>query len=383
MKRRAFLAAAASAAVPAIARAQFNGPVLPQSNIGISVPLSGSLEPYGREVVRGAQAAIDETNRYNATLTRAFGLRTFDDQNSGAIATTNAMVAQSDPAVIAMIGNLTADVTLAALPQYANANLALVVPTVTADVITSRGYRNIFRLPTKDSSQGQLIARALLDRRAPKISRAVTIDGQYGTDIARGFVRQMQARHYDSDLITLAADTFAPSAAAKRIIDDKASYVLLAGKPEKLAPVAEALRLAGYTGEFGLSDSFYAQNVIDTHAKALHDAVVATSFPPLRRVPSMLQILNDFERQVGGISIFTAYGYAAAQLVITASQRYGATNRLTLLHALQRGDTFNLLVGQYAFDFNGDANLPNVYLYRVGKDGFEFERAAFPNGFVV
>lgn len=383
MRRRAFLAAAASAAVPALARAQFNGPVLPQTNIGINVPLSGPLEPYGREVVRGAQAAIDETNRYNATLTRAFGLRAFDDQNSGAVATTNVLVAQSDPAIIAMIGNLTADVTLQALPQYANANFALVVPTITADAITNRGFHNVFRLPTKDSSLGQLVARTLLDDHPPAVSRAVTVDGQYGADVARGFVTQMQARHRDCDSIALDPVKFAPSAAVKRVMDAKATYVLLAGKPDKLGPVAEALRLAGYTGEFGLSDSFYTPDVIDKYGKVLAGARVATAFPPLRRIPTMVQLLADFERQVGSISIFTAYGYAAAQLIISAAQRHSAMTRISMLTGMQRGETYNLLVGQYAFDYQGDATLPNVYLYRIAKDGFEFVKAAYPSGFVV
>lgn len=383
MRRRAFLTAAASAAIPAIARAQFAGTVLPQSNIGINVPLSGPLEPYGREVIRGAQAAIDEANRYNATLTRAFGLRAFDDQNSGAVATTNVLIAQSDPAIVAMIGNLTADVTLAALSQYANANFALVVPTITADSVTSRGFHNVFRLPTKDSSEGQLLAKVLLDAHPPAVSRAVTVDGQYGVDVARGFVNQMQSRHRDSDVIELPAATFAPSVAVKGVMDAKATYVLLAGKPEKLGPVAEALRLAGYTGEFGLSDSFYTPDVIDKYGKLLAGARVVSAFPPLRRVPSMVQLLADFERQVGSISIFTAYGYAAVQLVIAAAQRHNAITRTSLLTAMQRGESYNLLVGQYAFDYRGDATLPNVYIYRLTKDGFEYEKAAYPSGFVV
>ena len=383
MRRSAFLAAAASASLPAIARAQFNGPVLQQSNIGVSVPLTGPLEPYGRDVLRGAQAAVDEANRYTGSITRAFGIRAFDDQNSGALATTNVMVAQADPVIIGMIGNLTSDVTLQALPQYANSGLPVIVPTVTADAITARGYRNVFRLPTKDSSEGQLLARVLADDHAAPISRAVCIDGEYGVDVANGFVQQMKARHRDSELITLPKDKFDPASATKQVLDAKAKYIFLGGKPDRIGPVADALRLAGYTGDFGLSDSFYSLDAIAKYGKSLKGATVATSFPPLRRVPSMFQVMADFERQVGSITIFTAFGYAAAQLLIKVGQRQLRPSRIDVLTTLQRGETFDLLVGQYAFNYQGDATLPNVYLYTIDNGGFTYAKSAIANGFVV
>jgi ABC-type branched-subunit amino acid transport system substrate-binding protein len=382
MRRSAFLAGSACVVLPAAARAQY-GPVLPQTNIGVNVPLSGPLEPYGRDLARGVQAAIDETNRYSASLTHVFGMRTFDDQNSGATATTNVLVARADPAMIGMIGNLTADVTVQTLAQYANSNFAVVVPTITADVVTARGYRNVFRLPTKDTTEGQLVARVLSETHGPQVSRAVTVDGEYGNEVAQGFVAQMQTRHRECGLITLPSDKFQPADAAKTIMDSKASYVFLAGKADRLGPVAEALRLGGYSGDFGLCDSFYTPDVITKYGKSLKGATVATSFPPLHRIPSMFQLMNDFEREVGSVSIFTAYGYAAAQLLIEASQRQNATTRFALLTALQRGDTYNLLVGQYAFNYQGDATLPNVYFYTIDKDGFTYTKSAVPNGYVV
>ncbi|MHB8147336.1 MAG: branched-chain amino acid ABC transporter substrate-binding protein [Vulcanimicrobiaceae bacterium] len=385
MRRGTFIAAGAAATLaPRIARAQFTGPVLQQLTIGVSVPLSGELVGFGKDVVRGVQAAVDETNRFTISLKQSFGVRSFDDQNNGQIAVTNAQIAQADPSIIGMVGNLTAPVTLTALPAYANANFAIVVPTVTADVITSRGYRNIYRLPTKDSTEGQLVARTLLPQHAGVTAVALTTDGSYGPDVAQGFVQYAKTERHNATVVTLDANHIDPAAAAKACLALSPTHIFLAGKPTDLGPVAEALRLEGYTGAFSASDGFYGQVTIDKYAKLLNGVSVASAMPPLDRIPSIFQLLRDFEGEVGSVNAFSAYGYAAAQLIIFASQRSGATTRFTLLNTIQEQPSgFTTIVGQYSFNFNGDAILANIYFYTIGKDGFTFDRAAIPTGFVV
>ncbi|MDP9110580.1 MAG: ABC transporter substrate-binding protein [Candidatus Eremiobacteraeota bacterium] len=381
MRRRAFLAAAGAAALPALARSQAF-PQARQLTIGVSVPLSGPRGPYGGQIVRGVQAAIDETNRFSAPIQRAFNVRAFDDQNSGTIATTNVAIAAADPSIVAIIGNLSGDVTLQALPQYANANFALIVPTSTADAITNRGFHNVFRLPTKDSSEGVLFARAVLQGRKRMAVVALTIEGDYGPDVARGFTDQAKSDKHDAQTLTL-ANGFDPGAVAEKLHDMAAAYIFLCGKLDRMGPLAVAIRAAGYKGEIGASDSFFAQATIEKYATQLDESLVASSFPPLDRIPSIFQLYNDLSQYVGSITAFSAYGYAAAQLIIAAAGRTNIPNRIGLLNTLQRGGTYNTIVGQYSFNFSGDATLANLYLYKVTPDGFKFAKPAIATGFVL
>jgi branched-chain amino acid transport system substrate-binding protein len=357
-------------------------PVLQQLTIGVNVPLSGNYANYGREIVKGVTAAIDETNKYNATLTKAYGIRYFDDQNSGAIATSNVLVAAADPSIVGMVGNLTLDVTMTALPQYANAGFAIVVPSVTADKLTQQGYHNLYRLPTNDSSEGRLFASAVLHGRKSMNVLGVVVDGDYGLEVTRAFVAQAKGEKHTADLLTLEsnADVADSSAIIARHSPD---YLFFAGRPEKLGPIAVALRSGGYTGQFGLSDSFYTASVPKNYGKELNGAIVASAMPPLDRVPSIITYLQDYRNEVGAATAFSAYGYSAAQLLIQASQRSNVTNRYQLLQQLQQGGTYGLMVGQYSFNYAGDATLPNVYLFTLTADGFNFYRPAFENGFVA
>lgn len=355
---------------------------LQQLTLGVNVPLSGVYGSYGAEVAKGVRAAVDETNKYNATLNKVYGVRTFDDQNSTAIASSNVLVAAADPSIVGMIGNLTLDTTMAALPQYANAGLAVAVPTVTGDLLTRQGYHNVFRLPATDSAEGQLFANAVLKRRASMRVVVVVVDKDYGLDTANAFVAQAKADKHDASLLTLEQNPDVADSAAI-IAREKPAYLFFAGRPEKLAPVAANLRSTGYAGEMGFSDSFYSADLIKSYGKELSGALVASNLPPLDRVPSIVQYYTDFRNEVGAITAFSAYGYAAAQLLIQAAQRANATTRFAVLAQLQQGGSYSLMVGQYSFNPFGDALLPNIYLFTISADGFTYAKSAVPDGFVV
>jgi branched-chain amino acid transport system substrate-binding protein len=387
MKRRTFLAAGAAAAagtiVPARAQIPPNQQFLRQLTIGVNVTLSGPLQKYGEEVVRGVQCAVDEQNRYTPSITYAWGLRAFDDRNDPTLAATNANVAASDPTVIAVVGNLTAPMTLASLSHYANVNFCVIVPTVTADAVTRRGYHNVYRLPTNDTTSGQLFAGSVLGDHKGAAAIAVALDGDYGYDVARGFVQQAKTDHHSADVLLFPQDKTDPAAAARTILDRKPDYVFLAGKTADLGPIAEATRLAGFAGDFGCSDGFYNGDTIAKYERILDGAYVASSMPPLERVPTSVYLLNDFEREAGQITAFSAYGYAAAQLIFSAQQRGSASDRYSLLRSLQQGGTFTTLVGQFRFNISGDPLIPDIYFYSVGKDGFKYQRPAIRTGFVI
>ncbi|MBV9233934.1 MAG: branched-chain amino acid ABC transporter substrate-binding protein [Candidatus Eremiobacteraeota bacterium] len=394
MKRRHFIEAAAAAvafggrAVPA--RPQTLPPpigsppqFLPQLTIAVNVTLSGELQKYGNEIVKGVTAAVDETNRFNAPIGHVWGVRPLDDRNDAGLAASNANVAAGDSTVIAVVGNLTAAMTLAALRRYANMGFPLVVPTVTADAVTQRGFHNVYRLPAKDSTAGRLFAGSALEGKRGVPAIAVAFDGDYGYEVAQGFAAQAKRDGHPTDVLLFPLDSTAPAAAARTVLDRSPGYVFLAGKTTQLGPVAAALRVAGYRGDFGASDGFYNTETIEKFAGVLDGAYVASPLPPLNRVAGAVQLVTDFQREVSQVTAFSAYAYAAAQLIILASQRANASTRTTLLRTLQEGGNYTTIVGQFGFNISGDPLIPDIYLYVARKEGFKYDRPAVRTGFVL
>ena len=393
MKRRAFLAGYGAAATAARASAQIPlHPIIPgqpttparQMTIGVNVPLSGDLGVYGAQVVQGVKAAIDENNLLSANITQiVYGVRQFDDQNSAAISAGNASIAAADPTIVGLVGNLTGDVAVATLPQYANSGFAVVVPSVTALALTQRGYHNVYRLPTRDDVAGRLVASTIFRKQPSHFALAVTLDGEYGPDVARGFVQQAKADHRDVDTMTLPTNAFDAAGAARAIIARDPDYLFLCGKLAALGPLVPALANAGYNGAYGLSDGFYSQATITQYGAQLANAVVYSSLPPLDRIPSILQQLTDLRREIEGITALIAYGYAAAQIIIQAASRENALTRFSLITAMQMAGGFNTLVGPYSFDANGDPLIPNLYFFKISGTSFTYVEPAIRNGYVV
>lgn len=353
-----------------------------QITIGINVPLTGAMAGAGQQIVDGVRAAVIETNLYQGTFGSVFGLRTFDDLDVLAQIIENAQFATSDASIVALIGGLDGKLTTAALPSYANVQMPLLVPGSTANALTERGYRNVWRLPTKDGTEGQLFARFLSKRGKPKIAIAVTQDGDYGSDVASGFINQATALGIQSEGYIFAWDKPDYTGAAKGILAKKPDYIYLCGETKDLGPLLPALKSAGYAGRYGASEGFYNQATLDTYGSALDGAFVSTSFPPLERAPDVANTLADF-RTHATVTALSAFSYAAAQIIIAASRRTGATNRLAMLSALQTPISYDTVIGSLQFGSDGDTIDPNLYFYTITNGAFKFTAPSHPTAFLL
>ncbi len=378
MRRRHFLAGSAAAISAAGARPAFGITFSQQVTIAVVAPLTGPQSDAGMQIVNGVQQAVDETNRITGALDRAFAIRSFDDQNSNVGAVMGAQFAASDPTVIATVGHLSGSVTATALPQYANARMPLIVPASSADIITNRGYRNVFRLPTKDSVEGQLFARYVIPKVRPARAVALTPDGDYGPDVAQAFTGEASAEKVSTT--TIAIDSKNPNLAdgAKRVLSFTPDYVFLAGNVQTLGPIVPLLRTLGYKGSFGASQGFYTRAAAQ-YASELAGALISTSMPPLDRVTSALQYLGDLNSRYGQVTPLIAFGFAAAQIPIAASRRTGSTDRLSMIRALSTGGSFDTLIGSFSFSFSGDPIDPNLYFYTLDNGNFKYAGESHPS----
>jgi ABC-type branched-subunit amino acid transport system substrate-binding protein len=385
IRRRDFLlsgaAAVAGAAVPSAARAQFHQ-FSQQLTIAINAPLSGDRQGVGRQIADGVQGAIDEANRFSGYST-AFTMRMFDDLDALAQSMVNVQFAAADPTVLAVIGGTDGPLLTSSLPTYANNQVPLLVPGSTADGVTAQGYRIVWRLPTKDSLEGQLYARFLAKRKQqPKFALAVTQEGDYGYDVARSFVDQAKNAGLHADGYHFPYDKPDYARAAKFILEQNPDYIVLCGTTDAMGPLIPALRSAGYAGAFGATEGFYNQATLQRYPHAFAGGFISTSFPPLDRAPDVLNALTDFRARYP-VTALSAFAYAATQIVISTARRTGANNRLTMMSALQRPSSYDTIVGSFEFLPTGDPVDPNVYFYTVADGKFKFIAPAHATSFVL
>ena len=378
---RSGAAALTAAAIPAAARAQLRPQFAQQITIAVNVPLSGDGQAGGQQVANGVQAAVDEVNRFSNGYT-AYGMRPFDNMGALAQSIVNVQFAAADPTVVAVIGGFDGPVIAATLPTYANQQMPLLVPGSTADEITSQGYRIVWRLPTKDSVEGQLHALFVAKRLKPRSALAVTQDGDYGSDVAHGFANQAKSSGINADGFVFPYQNPDFAAAAKRIAAKNPEYILLCGTSGAMGGLIPALRDAGYKGKIGAAEGFFNELTLAKYADALAVGFISTSFPPLERAPDILNAFTDFRARYQVTSL-SAFAYAAAQIVISATKHTASPNRLTTMTALQTPSSYDTIVGSFQFMPTGDPVDPNLYFYTVEDGKFKYAAPSHPTSFVL
>ncbi len=302
-------------------------PYTPTLRFAVVCPQSGPDTGYGKQLLAGVRGAVEELNRERLLNAPLLLFDSYDDQNTTSNATVQASFATSNPATLAVIGHLSEAATYVAEPAYANAQIALIVPTVTDDRITSRGYRNVFRLPVKDSDEGALLAQYAISTgaNAPVVT---TQDGDYGPAVAAGFARGAGARHIVAPIETFPLEQPELSGVADRILAHAPDCIVLAGNVLDMGPLIKMLHAKAYTGRLIGSQGFFDAETLKLDPKDIDGLVVSSNMPYYALAPSAQRNVQIYQQQYGGLSPVAAYGYAAVQLINLAVQRTSASDRL-------------------------------------------------------
>jgi branched-chain amino acid transport system substrate-binding protein len=317
-----------------------------------------------------------------SSLNTTYSLRTFDDQNLVANAILAAQFATGDNSIIGMVGHVSSECTLQALPTYYGAQMPLVVPVSTDDRITLSGDRNVFRLQTKDSDEGAIFARAISKQLQPKVPFVFVQNGDYGADVANGFITEMGQQKITAPYSQFAWDHPNFASIVDAALTKTPDYCFLAGVVGDMGPIVAVLRAKGYTGPIGASEGFFDGGTLQL-GDAAEGMLISSSMPYLPLAPASIHARTIYESRYGPITPVAAFGYAAAQVILTAAQRSSATTRPQLLSAIEQGIAIDTVVGSFSFSATGDPISPELYFYTVKGGKFAYLRQAHPSAFMV
>lgn len=369
-------------AIGATTVAQILPQVTPSISIAVCGPITGPARAIGARILAGVQGAIEYSNELAGTLQRTYTTRQYDDQNTVAGAGVAASFASGDSSVIAVIGHLNNDATLQAIKTYGVTGVPLIVPCSTDDRITATQYRNIFRLPTKDSFEGQIFARTVNTQYKPKLPYVFVQNADYGADVANGFLGEMSNAKVAAQFQQFTYDNADFGAVVDKAMTAQFDYAFLAGVVGDMGPIVGTLRAKGYTGPIGASQGFFDEGSLKL-GSAADGMIVSTSMPYLPLAPTTVRWRQEFETHHGTMDTYAAFAYAAAQLVITAVTRTNAAGRGATVTALAQGIPIDTMTGTYSFTAYGDPLQPQLYYYTLRDGKFTYLKQAHPSPFMV
>src|SRR5262249_15617979 len=142
--------------------------------VAIGAPLTGGAASFGVEMKNAVELALDEQNAAGGLLGAHVEARVFNDEASDAKGQAGARDLCGARPLLAGVGNVNSNVSIAASSVYAGCGLAMLTPMSSNPGVTDRGLPNVFRLTNRDDHKGPGLA-AYVYRRLGK-RRAVVVD---------------------------------------------------------------------------------------------------------------------------------------------------------------------------------------------------------------
>jgi len=384
-----FLLAGLLAAWSDLAGAQLQGQVI---RIGIGAPLTGGAASFGVEMKNAVELAVDEENIAGGVLGARIETRAFDDEASDATGQAGAGVLCQDPAVLAVVGHVNSNVSMAASGVYARCGLAMLTPMSSSPGVTDRGLPTVFRLTNRDDHKGPGLA-AYLYRKLGK-RRAVVVDDQtaYGKGLA--------------DLFAAAFATLGGTVVARPTVKvgERDFQALLAGLPPdfdvmffggiaEAAYVLKQMRDRGLNQLFACGDGCWnVKGFIQPAAGAAtkgEGVLVLSAAPAVGRIPGSSAFAERYTKRFGPIANYAVNSYDSARLVLSAitqaaRAKGGLPTRGDVVAALRRLHYQGIAYARpVEWDAKGDNVAAVIFLNIVEGDRFkevgEITRSDTPN----
>ncbi len=325
--------------------------------LGVALPLSGSGTPRGQEILNGVLLAVEDVNRHGGVQGKQVEVIYEDDQDAP---TTGQKAASAliDKGVIGVVGHYSSDVTLAVLPQYREAHTALVSPSVALSKIPDEG-EVFFR--TIDSNVQQARAAVSFIQTSGFTRVAVVRNASlYGQDLSQSFQASLKAF---PGIKTLALEDKADS--FERLRRYLPELIFYAGGYQDAAQFLLRLREAGIQTSFMGGNTLYDPEFIRlTGLSQAKDVWIASSgqAPP--------DFYERYRKRFGRPGPFSAYGYDAARLLLSAADQSKRLEPEAVRAELAGRTFYHGLTGAILLEPNArSAGHDEIGILTIGSDG--------------
>ncbi|MDD3444964.1 MAG: branched-chain amino acid ABC transporter substrate-binding protein [Zavarzinia sp.] len=348
---------------------------LPDIVVGLGLPLTGPEAGFGTQVRTGAEFAIQIINANGGIEGRKIVLETVDDgcTAEGGARAANDLVADH---VVAVIGHFCSAASRAAAAVYGPAGVVMITPGSSDPRLTDdtpAGGGMVFRTVWRDDYQGILTAALIKQSMGGKkvaVVRDGTLYGQQLANVFKAALAKLELPAPAADLVL--GDDLTAKAAAAKIRSSGAGVVFVVAKPGAAGGLVKALRQGGVTASIVGPDALASPEFADTAGKAADGAIITFARNPLD-YPTAAKAIEKMVAMGLDPSGYALNAFAAAE-VLTAALRpvvkpdpRGAIDGKRLAATI-RVNRFTTVLGELAFDANGDLARPGV-VYYVWKGG--------------
>ncbi len=332
---------------------------------GMSYPVSATESTTG--FLNGVNMAVDEIN-VKGLLGKKLRILKKDDE--GAV-TTGSEVAQSfvdDPKIFAVIGHWNSRVSNAVADIYNRNGMVMITPATTSPLLTTKGYRYVFRKIYNDTDYGSAMARYAARTGLDRVA-VYYADDDYGRGLANAF----EDAAYANGVRVVDRTTSLNSRNIRKFADKWSAFdynaIFVADVMPAALEVIKAIRSEGIAvsilGATGIDRSSFIESM-GSYAEGI---TMPTVFNPNEQSPEVSRFVEDYQalyRQMP--DSWAAQGYETVKVLCQAIEAAGSAMPEDIAEALSAIKEFKGVSGVLECNPEGEITGGDIYIKAV-KNG--------------
>jgi branched-chain amino acid transport system substrate-binding protein len=351
-------AAAATLAAPAIAQGE---PI----KVGTIFPQSGPAGPNGQAVANAVKIAAEMINAKGGVLGRRLAVVSKDDESTPAVGVTraNEMVAEK---VAVVIEGWNSPVTLAMQPVLARADILDITAVSKADPILA-GQANPYaiRLNSSNGQDGAVIAEILLNKLNARRVGFLTQNDAYGNGAQAVIEAELAKLGKPWEKVVVEQfpfkqTDFRVSLANVKQAKPDAVVAINAAESSGMPALIQQYRQAGIDGVFVGAVGTILPTVFKIAGEATTGIVSAdiyfSDLPPFDKIKENIAFVEAFRKAHNEApDKGAALGAAALEVWASAANATKSLDRKTVAQAIRGKSVPGTVLGDVAFEANGQA----------------------------
>ena len=351
--------------------------------IGVPVPLSGSYEKAGKDILNGAQLAADDINVKGGVLGKKIELVSEDDK-CDADAGASAAQALLEKGVVAVAGGYCSSAAMPELRVFHGAGLPYVMDASTNPELTEKNWDGAFRTIGRDDEQGPFAAKFMKEVLHAKSVAVINDNTTYSKGLADNTVAALKMQGIDvayDNAVTPGQMDYAD--AAKHVAELKPDVVYYTGYYPEAALFAKDVRQLKLPVKYLMGgDGTTDPTLIQVAGPAAKGMIFTTApLPQFLTSAKARRFVEGYKKAYGiGPGPYSIYEYDAVSVVAKAIDDAKSTKPADITAALHKLKNYDGATGDITFNEKGDrANA--VYMAVIAQgDKFKAYRELGANG---
>ncbi|MGG0815190.1 substrate-binding domain-containing protein [Paenibacillus alvei] len=343
--------------------------------IGVLASMSGALESYGKQTVRGFELGIDYATQGTKTVDgRSIEFIVEDTETKPDVAVKKATKLLETDKVDFLVGSSSSGDTLAVLPLAEEYEKVMIVEPAVADSITGEMWNKYIFRTARNSSQDAIAGAAAIAKQGVKIATFAP-DGAFGRDGIKAFKEaaiKLGAEIVEEQYADATATDF--TANIQKIVSAKPDYLFVvwagANTPWKQLKDMKVT-------EQGIKLSTGAPDI--AALKTMHELEGMEGFSVYYHSLSNNEVnkwlVSEHTKRFNGElpDLFTPGGMSAAIAIVEAVKKTDGDTSADKLIAAMEGMTFDAPKGKMTFRAEDHQALQTLYAVKLEmKDGTDY-----------